>query len=147
MNDEELVSELEQKSDPAADKRAEGIPENAGFWWKLIHLDPAILRGSVVSIMGLAAAFGYLVNDQRQGAILGAIAAVLALAQALWTRRAVTPNAKVVVYKPNPVEEPEILLAGHAISTNVVAVANAAADDVDGERNVQDLPFPEKVEQ
>lgn len=145
MNDAELVAELESKYNPAADKLAEGIPRNVDFWWKLVHLDPAILKGAVVSIIGLLATLGLLVNDQTQGAILTSIASIIALVQALWTRKSVTPNIKVVVYKPDPVNSPRLLASGPAISTDVVAVSNAAADDENENRELHLLPFPEKV--
>lgn len=147
MEDTELISQLEQMHDKASDKEAEGTPDQADFWWRLVNLDPAIWRGAVMSVIGLIAAFGLIVNDQTQGAILTTIASILALVQALWTRKAVTPNVKVVVYKPDPIKAPDLVVPGAAISSDVIAVANAAADNVGETRAIQDLPFPGKVDQ
>jgi hypothetical protein len=68
------------------------------------------------------------------------------MVQALWTRGSVTPNAKVVVYKPDPVNHPAELAPGEAVSSNVVLVANAAADTPGMEIPVDQLPFPERVQ-
>lgn len=147
MEDHDIISQLEQMRNPVADKQAEGTPDQADFWWRLVHLDPAILRGAVMSVIALVATFGLIVGDAKQAAIITAIGSILALVQALWTRKAVTPNAKVVVYKPDPIKAPDLVVPGPAVSSDVVAVANAAADTVHEDRQVQELPFPGKVDQ
>lgn len=146
MEDKDLIPALDAKHQPFMDDELEGIPDNPSFWWKLIHLDPVLVRGFVMSTAALLGGLGLALNDVKMGAILGFVSALMLLGQALWTRRAVVPNAKVVVYKPDPVNEPNLLEAGPAVSTDVVQVANAAADTPVGTRAVTLLPFPERVE-
>lgn len=147
MNDQELAQALDEKHNPEQDMAVEKTVEMDTFWWKFVHLDPSILRGAVIAIASLLGALGFAVSDQKLAAFLTAIAAILAMVQALWTRSAVTPNAKVVVYKPDPVNRPADLAPGEAVSSNVVAVANAAADTPGMDMPVDQLPFPERVEQ
>ena len=140
-----LVKVLDEKLDPECDAELEQIPEDPGFWWKLVHLDPVLLRGAVISIAALVGTFGFAIGDQKVEAFLSAVAALIVLVQALWTRKAVVPNAKVVVYKPDPVNSPKELAPGPAVSTDIIQVANAAADTPEGDRPVDLLPFPERV--
>lgn len=142
----ELASSLSAKFDPGGDVTLEGIPENPSFWWKLVNLDPVLVRGAVMSFAALAATLGLAVSDKALGAFLAAVFSLMLLLQALWTRGSVTPNAKVVVYKPDPIEAPFELEAGPAVSTDIVQVANVAADTPSGGRPLAELPFPERVE-
>lgn len=146
MDDQELARALDDKHNPDQDSAVEKSVEMTNFWWRLVHLDPAILRGAVIAIVALVSALGFVVSGQTLEAFLTAIGALLAIVQALWTRGAVTPNAKVVVYKPDPVNQPALLAPGEAVSSNVVAVANAAADSPGAEIPIEQLPFPERVE-
>lgn len=141
----DLAAKLDNRHLPEADVLAEDIPEDPGFWWKLVHLDPVLLRGAVISIAALIGTFGLAVGDQKVEAFLGAIAALLFLVQALWTRKSVVPNAKVVAYKPDPVNAPTVLAPGPAVSTDVVQVANVAADTPSGDRPASELPFPGRI--
>lgn len=146
MDDQELARALDDKHNPDQDSAVEKSVEMTNFWWRLVHLDPAILRGAVIAIVTLVSALGFVISEQTLAAFLTAIGALLAIVQALWTRGAVTPNAKVVVYKPDPVNRPAMLAPGEAVSTNLVAVANAAADTPGAEIPIEQLPFPERVE-
>lgn len=147
MDDKELVQALDDKHNPSQDVAVEKAVEMGDFWWRLVHLDPAILRGAVVAVALLVSTLGFAISEQTLTAFLTAIAAVLAMVQALWTRSAVTPNAKVVVYKPDPVNKPAELAPGEAVSSNVVDVANAAADTPGMTIPMEQLPFPERVKQ
>lgn len=146
MDDKVLVQALDDKHNPAQDVAVEKTVEMGDFWWRLVHLDPAILRGAVIAVALLVGTLGFAVSDQTLTAFLTAIGALLAMVQALWTRGSVTPNAKVVVYKPDPVNHPAELAPGEAVSSNVVAVANAAADTPGMEIPVDQLPFPERFQ-
>jgi len=146
MDDKALTQALDDKHNPDQDVAVEKTVEMDTFWWKFVHLHPSILRGAVIAVASLAGALGFVVSDQKLAAFLTAIAALLAMVQALWTRGAVTPNAKVVVYKPDPVNHPAELAPGEAVSSNIVAVANAAADTPGMDLSVDKLPFPERVE-
>lgn len=137
----ELLRKLTDMSDPVRDQREEGIPENPGFFWKLIHLNPALWRGVVIAVFALLSAFGFFVVQERQEAVLGLLMALVALFQAFWTKDATMAKRQVVVYKPDPVAEPTKVSPGPAVSSNVPAVMNAAADD--GRKPADKLPFPE----
>jgi hypothetical protein len=87
------------------------------FWWKLVHLDPTLIRGLVMATILLLSSIGILVSPEVPNSLIGFIATVLAIVQALWTRPAVTPNAKVAVVVPDPVNAPEVVEAGNATTT------------------------------
>lgn len=139
ITSKQIVDAVKDLTDINNDLHLEGIPDVPSFFWKLTHLDPAVYRGIVVSVVGLLATFGLILSDQNSGAIVAVVSAIAALVQAIWTRGAVTPNQKVVVYKPNPVGEPTVVVAGQAVSSDVVAVANAAATKSDV---LGPIPFP-----
>jgi hypothetical protein len=123
----QVKNALDSLKNVAAEVKAEGIPVGAGFFWKLVHLNPAVWRGIVMAILALAATFGFVVSDQNTEAIVSAVTALLVIVQAIWTRGAVTANKKVIAYKPDPIEDPSHIVPGEAVSTDVQAVANAAA--------------------
>lgn len=85
-----------------------------GFWWRLVNLNPAVLRGVVVAVVALLGTVGILVTPALPDELVAALAAVAAVVQALWTRAAVTPNARVVVRAPEPITEPGVVEAGEA---------------------------------
>jgi hypothetical protein len=129
-NPGELLRGLELLRDDAREIDAEQIPEDAGFLWKLVHLNPALYRGFVLAAFAIAGGFGFVASDKTTEAVFLGITALVAIIQALWTRGAVIAKKKVVVYKPDPVDEPTKVAAGEAVSTNAVAVINAAAINV-----------------
>jgi hypothetical protein len=100
------------------------------FWWRLVHLEPTILRGALVGILGLAGAFGILGLDFLPDTILGFWVPLMALIQVLITRPAVTANARVVVEAPNPISQPGIVVAGEATTEATSREILEAAKDV-----------------
>lgn len=86
------------------------------FWWRLVHLDPAIYRGIIMAVVGLLASLGILVSDAIPNAMIIVIGTLVVAVQALWTRTGVTPNAKVVVYVDDP-NRPKNVLPGEAVTT------------------------------
>lgn len=86
------------------------------FWWRLTHLDPAVYKGLVVAVIGLLAALGIVIAPGIPDQVIGLVVAVMAIVQGIWTRRDVTPNAKVVAYLPDPFE-PHAIEAGNAATT------------------------------
>lgn len=62
--------------------------------------EPAVIRGAIVAIIGLAASFGLVQVDvlskTQIGYLASLIAVLLPIAQGLWTRYGVTPKALVV---------------------------------------------------
>jgi hypothetical protein len=111
---------------------SENIPQNAGFWWKLVHLNPALWRGLIVAVAALLVSVGISIfTDSVQNGVYGVIIAVVGIVQALWTRGSVTANQKVVVYKPDPVESPNTLASGLSISYDEDALVRTAANTDD----------------
>jgi hypothetical protein len=87
------------------------------FWWKLIHLDPVLLRGAIMASVALLASFGLIVAPGVPDALVGFIGVIFLAGQALWTRSSVTPNAKVAVSVPDPVNALHVVEAGEARTT------------------------------
>jgi hypothetical protein len=93
------------------------VPENDNFWYKLTKLDPAVYRGLIVSVVALLASIGVAISPGVPDALIAFIVVVVPVVQALWTRPAVTANARVAVLVPDPVNNPQIIEAGEAIAT------------------------------
>lgn len=143
MSQDEVRQYLESMNFPELDRLNEPIPENPSFLWRLVNLDPALWRGAVIAVCSLLASLGVVVvSEEVQLAVIGLVMAVIALVQALWTKRSTVPVKKVVVYKPDPVGDPTKVAPGPAVSTDIPAVANAAADN--GQSLTVLVPFPEK---
>lgn len=87
------------------------------FWWRLVNLDPAVYRGIIMAVVLLLASLGIAVSDDIPVSVIGAVAALFALIQAMWTKSAVVPNAKVLAYLPDPVDRPGVVHAGAAVTT------------------------------
>lgn len=104
------------------------MEDKNSFWWRLVHLDPAIYRALIMAIIWVLASFGVAVSDKIPNSVIVLVGAVFALVQALWTKGAVTPNAKVVSYLPDPAKPREIE-AGDAVTTasdsNILEAARA----------------------
>lgn len=126
-----LVEGLRALESDIQDFEATDVPENPGFLWRLVHLNPALYRGFVVAAVMIAGAFGLAVSDNLVNAIVLGLTAVAAIVQAIWTRSSVTANKKVVVMKPDPINRPRLVIAGQAVSTNTVGVLKAAARNPD----------------
>jgi hypothetical protein len=82
--------------------------------WRLVNLNPAVYRGLVVAVFSVLAAVGIKVSPEIPDVSLVVLLAVLPLLQAGWTKGAVTPNAKVAVVVPDPINEPNKVRAGQA---------------------------------
>ena len=85
-----------------------------GFLWRLVNLQPAVWRGLVVAALAVAGALGLDVAVDLPDNIMLVIIGIIPVIQALWTKGAVTPNAKVVVVEPDPVNAPGEIAAGPA---------------------------------
>jgi len=103
--------------------------------WRLVHLEPALFRGIILAVVGLLGTLGIVIAPQVPDSLLGFLIAVLALVQAIWTRQAVTPNAKVAVSVPDPVNAPQTVAAGDAVTTatsrDIVSAARSSGDTND----------------
>jgi len=90
---------------------------NDNFWYRLINLDPALFRGLVVAVVALLATLGVTIAPGVPDQVIAIVWLLSAIIQALWTRGGVTPNAKVAVSVPDPINEPEKVEAGGAVTT------------------------------
>lgn len=109
--------------------------KKSGFWYRLITMEPALVRIVILAIIGALASFGITVSDELPDNLITLVLALLALAQWLWVRTAVTSNKKVVVYQPDPIESPEVVLPGEAKAIEasdyeIVEAARSAPADV-----------------
>jgi hypothetical protein len=104
-----------------SDPRYDGTPATPtdetkdGIVWRIVNLNPSIWRGVVAAVFVFLAALGIKVAPDIPDAAWLVVAAVIPLLQAISTRKAVTPNAKVVVRMPDPVNEPTKIEAGEAV--------------------------------
>lgn len=99
------------------------------LWWRLIHLEPALVRGVLTGAVGLAGALGILGLDWLPDKILGLWVPLVALVQVLITRPAVTANARVVVAAPDPIGSPTTVVAGEAVTkASPAAIVDAARE-------------------
>lgn len=73
-----------------------------GFWYKLVHMEPALLRGLIMAVFAFLASVGIVASDTLPDALIGVTLALLALIQALWTRGVVVAEDKVVAYVEKP---------------------------------------------
>jgi hypothetical protein len=92
------------------------VMEKDSFWWRLIHLEPMVWRAAVVAVVALLGALGILVDPSIPDALVTAWVALAAIAQTVWTRPAVTANARVVVEAPEPIRSPGTVVAGEAVT-------------------------------
>jgi len=104
-------------SSPPARKKVVVEPPNNSFWYRLVNLDPALFRGLVVAVVALLATLGVTIAPGVPDQVIAIVWLLSAIIQALWTRGGVTPNAKVAVSVPDPINEPEKVEAGGAVTT------------------------------
>jgi hypothetical protein len=100
------------------------------FWWRLVHLEPTVLRGVLTGLLGLAGALGILIAPGLPDQILSVWVPLMALVQLLWTRPGVTANARVVVEIPDPIGKPGVVVPGEATTTATNGQIIDAAKDV-----------------
>lgn len=96
------------------DSTSPDAPQNT-LTWKLFNLEPAVWRGVVTAVFVVLAAVGIKVSDDVPDLAFMCILALLPVVQGLWTKGAVTPNAKVVVRVDDPVGDPNKITAGEAV--------------------------------
>lgn len=92
-------------------------------------MNPVLLRGALMALVVLLGSVGIMVTPAIPDALVAFLAAAAAVAQAVWTRSSVTPNAKVVVRAPEPVTEPGVVEPGEAatIAPNADIITAARA--------------------
>lgn len=91
------------------------MESNPSLLERIATLNPALLRGSIVAIFGIIVAVtGHQVDNATVDLVVNGVLALLALVAAIVIRPAVTPNGKVVVMKPNPIDQPGVVAPGEA---------------------------------
>lgn len=92
--------------------------------WRLVNLQPATWRGIVVAVFVFLAAVGIKVDPGIPDAAFLVVLALLPVAQGLWTKGAVTPNARVAVSVPDPIRSPQVIEAGEAVVSQGVSAGS-----------------------
>lgn len=121
-------------SDPYNKPLATDGPRDT-VWWRLMNLQPAVWRGIVTAVFVFLAAVGIKVAPEIPDAAFLVVLALLPIVQGIWTRSAVTPNAKVAVSVPDPINAPAEVAAGEAVvpaSTPTAEILEAAETKGDG---------------
>lgn len=98
-------------------------------WQKLVTLEPALVRGLIVSLFAVVASV--LNVSFAQGTVenvINLVISLFALLAAVLIRGAVTPNAKVVVRDDTPLQDEATIAAGKATVSPLYStqVADAA---------------------
>lgn len=91
--------------------------QSPSLWYRFVTLNPALVRGLIMAVFAFIASIGIIVSDSVPDNLIGLVLALSAIIQALWTRQAVVPEAKVVVWK----DENNNLRAGDAVPAPVVS--------------------------
>lgn len=81
---------------------ATNLNARPSFLYKLTHLEPAVYRGIIIAVFGVAASLGVVVSDTIPDQVIVLVLALLPLIQGFWTRTAVVAEDKVVAYVENP---------------------------------------------
>lgn len=99
------------------------------WWQKLLKLEPAVIRGFIVSLVAfLAVILGHQFADKDVETIINFVVTLFSLLAALWIRPAVTANPKVIVYDDTPLASVSTIKSGDAVAapTDMHAVEKAA---------------------
>lgn len=89
--------------------------EKKSWYRRLLDAEPVVVRGFIVTALGAVATIvNFQLSEAKVEATIDVVIAVLALASALWSRGSVTPNMKVIKYKPAPEQKHGAILSGPA---------------------------------
>lgn len=85
-------------------------------WQRIAKMNPAVLRACIVAVVGIIAVVtGKAIDDSIVDTIVSVLMILLPIVAGFFIRKAVTPNAKVIAFQPNPIEEPHVIEAGEAV--------------------------------
>lgn len=88
------------------------------WWQKLLELDPALVRGFVVTVFALAGTLlGKQFGDDTVQNVIQFVTILSGLLAAVLIKPKVTANAKVLAYLPKPYAEPTVVASGEATVT------------------------------
>jgi len=94
------------------------MTENPGFLERLTALNPAVVRSIIVAVVAVIVLItGKAIDDSTVDIVANVILLLLPIVAGLFIRKAVTPNAKVIALKPDPVGAPNVIEAGEATVT------------------------------
>lgn len=98
-------------------------------WQKLVTLEPALVRGIIVSLFAvLASVLNTTFANGTVENVVNLVISTFALLAAVLIRGAVTPNAKVVVRDDAPLDKDPLIVPGDATVSNLYKmVASDAA--------------------
>lgn len=85
-----------------------------GWLQRLMRLEPTVWRSLLVGLLGLLLDLGVVLSPTLPDTILAVIIPLQAIVQAIFIRPAVTANARVAVYMPDPEERPTVVRSGEA---------------------------------
>lgn len=111
------IARVKATATPLLVGRQKIMDPNNSLWYRLTKLEPAVYRGLIVAVVAILATVGVSIAPGLPDQIIALIWAVSAIVQALWTRQSVTANAKVAVSVPDPVNAPQVVEAGEAMTT------------------------------
>jgi hypothetical protein len=97
---------------------------------RFFKLEPALVRGILVAIAGLVAQIlgRTVIDNDTIDLLIDLFTGLSAVLATIWTRGAVTANAKVVVANENPLGQTPVLVSGDSNVT--VGTTGAHVDDL-----------------
>lgn len=107
------------------------MPNEPTWWQKLVKLDPALVRGFIVTVFALlATVLNKTIDDSTVQTVISFVVALFGLIAAIFIRPAVTPNAKVIVRDDTPLAETPTIVPGEAVveAEDIGEVARAARE-------------------
>lgn len=92
------------------------VEENRNWFQRISDLDPAVLRAFLVALAAvLVQVFNEtVISDDDVNSVIDFFTAAMAIIAGFIIRPAVTPNAKVISYLPDP-DQPAIVAPGDAL--------------------------------
>lgn len=91
------------------------MTENPGFLERLAALNPAVVRSIIVAVVAvIVLVTGKAIDDSTVDIVANVILLLLPIVAGLFIRKAVTANAKVIAFQPDPINAPEVIHPGEA---------------------------------
>lgn len=84
---------------------------------KLLHLDPVLVAAMVTVITTVAALFGVELSHGKAEVFAVVGLAIIVIGAQLWARRKTLARRKVLAFLPDPVDKPNRVAAGTAVTT------------------------------
>ena len=91
-------------------------------------LDPAVFRGLIVAVIALLGYFGLEIAANLPDQIMAIYGFLSTIIAAFVIRPSVTANARVAVYVPDPIDNPDVVAPGEAVTNAPPKEIIAAAE-------------------